>query len=135
MRDWNADYATVLQSSNLPTLAGRSHHLKLCFLYEVIQGQFDFLGTRVVRINLPLKLGNNSTFLLLRPVTCSSAHHLSCFSHAIYLWNSLHLQYIIVFSFEIKQHLNCHRLICRIQKITRSKYNWKTCYKINVFYF
>ena len=36
MRDWNADYATLLQSSNLPTLANRRCYLKLCFLYQVI---------------------------------------------------------------------------------------------------
>ena len=39
MRDWNTNYATLLQSSNLPTLASRRRYLKLCFLYQVIQGQ------------------------------------------------------------------------------------------------
>ena len=95
-RDWNADYATLLHSSNLPTLANRRHYLKLCFLYQVIQGQFNLPGAPVVRRNLPLKLKNNSTFLLLRPVTCSNAHQFSFFPHFIYLWNSLPLQYIVV---------------------------------------
>ena len=39
MRDWSGDYATLLQSSNLPPLASRRRYLKLCFLYQVIQGQ------------------------------------------------------------------------------------------------
>jgi len=34
MRNWNADYATLLQLSNLPTLASRRRYLKLCFLYQ-----------------------------------------------------------------------------------------------------
>ena len=89
MRDWNADYATLLQSSNLPTLASRRHYLKLCFLYQVIQGQFDIPGAPVVWRNLPLNLRNNSTFLLLRPVTHSNAHQFSFFPHTIDLWNSL----------------------------------------------
>ena len=38
MRDWSGDYATLLQSSNLPPLASRRRYLKLCFLYQVIQG-------------------------------------------------------------------------------------------------
>ena len=88
MRDWNTDYTTLLQSSNLPTLASRRHYLKLCFLYQVIQGQFDFPGAPVVR-NLPLNLRNNSTFLLLRPVTWSITHQFSCFPHTVDLWNSL----------------------------------------------
>ena len=88
MRDWNADYATLLQSSNLPTLASRRRYLKLCFLYQVIQGQFDFPGAPVVWRNLPLNLRNNSTFLLQRPVTYSNAHQFSFFPHTIDLWNS-----------------------------------------------
>ena len=89
MRDWNADYATLLQSSNLPTLASRRRYLKLCFLYQVIQGQFDFPGAPVVWRSLSLNLRNNSTFLLLRPVTHSNAHQFSFFPHTIDLWNSL----------------------------------------------
>ena len=65
-------YYILLQSSNLPTLASRRRYLKLCFLYQVIEGQFDFPGAPVVWRNLPLNLRNNSTFLLLRPVTHSS---------------------------------------------------------------
>ena len=54
MRDWKADYTMLLQFSNLPTLATRRRYLKLCFLYQVIQGQFDFHGAPVVMRNLPL---------------------------------------------------------------------------------
>ena len=36
MRDWNADYVTLLESCNLPTLASRRHYLKLWFLYQII---------------------------------------------------------------------------------------------------
>ena len=36
MRDWDADYATLLESCYLPTLASRRCYLKLCFLYQVI---------------------------------------------------------------------------------------------------
>ena len=89
MRDWNADYATLLQSCNLSTLASRRRYLKLCFLYRVIQGEFDFPGAPIARRNLSLNLRNNSAFLLLRPPTCSSAHQFSFFPHTIELWNSL----------------------------------------------
>ena len=40
MRDWNA---TLLQSSNLPTLASRSHYLKLCFLSKSLKGSLTSL--------------------------------------------------------------------------------------------
>jgi len=84
MRDWNADYATLLESCNLPTLASRRHYLKLCFLYQVIQGEFDFPGAPIVRRNLPLNLRtlplNLSAFLLLQPFVHSNAHQFSFFS-------------------------------------------------------
>ena len=79
MYDGLADY--TYQSSDLPTLATRRRYLKLCFLHQAIQGQFDFPGAPVVMRNVPLNL---SIFLLLRPVTCSNAHQISFFpSHLL----------------------------------------------------
>ena len=77
-----------LESCNLPTLASRMCYLKLCFLYQVIQGESDFPCAPIVRRNLLLNL-NNSAFLLLRPVDHSNAHQFSFFPRTIDFWNSL----------------------------------------------
>ena len=89
LRDWNAGYNSLLQSCNLPTLTHRRRHLKLCFLFQVIHGQFNFPGAPIFPRNLAHNLRISGPFLLQRPPFITSAHQFSFFPHAITHWNSL----------------------------------------------
>jgi len=63
MRDWNAGYATLLESYN----AHSSKQKALPKAVLPLHGEFNFPGAPIVRRNLPLNLRNNSAFLFLRP--------------------------------------------------------------------
>ena len=76
-KNWSSGYESLLQSCNLPTLASRRHYLKLCLLYQVINGHLNFPTAPVVPRNLSRSLRNTSTLALERPVTRTNAH----FSH------------------------------------------------------
>ena len=89
LRDWNAGYNSLLQSCNLPTLTHRRQHLKLCFLFQVIHGQFNFPGAPIFPRNLAHNLRISGPFLLQRPPFITSAHQFSFFPHTITHWNSL----------------------------------------------
>ena len=77
--------------ANCPTLASRRHYLKLCVLYQVVNGHLDFPMAPVVPWNLPRSLRNTRTLALERPVTRTNAYQSSFFPHTITLWNSLPL--------------------------------------------
>ena len=89
LRDWNAGYNSLLQSCNLPILTHRRRHLKLCFLFQVIHGQFNFPGAPIFPRNLAHNLQISGPFLLQRPPFITSVHQFSFFPHAITHWNSL----------------------------------------------
>ena len=84
LRDWNAGYNSLLQSCNLPTLTHRRHQLKLCFLFQVIHGQFNFPGAPIFPCNLAHNLWISGLFLLQRPPFITSAHQFSFFSTHYY---------------------------------------------------
>ena len=88
-KNWSSGYESLLQSCNLPTLASRRHYLKLCLLYQVVNGHLNFPTAPVVPRNLSRSLRNTSTLALERPVTRTNAHQSSFFPHTIALWNSL----------------------------------------------
>ena len=79
-KHWSSDYESLLQLCKLPTLASRRHYLKLCVLYQVVNGHLHFPMAPVVPRNLPRSLRNTSTLALERPVTCTNAYQ-SSFSH------------------------------------------------------
>ena len=86
-RNWNQEYDVLLNFYGIPTLAGRRKQLKLCSLFQMMNGQIPFPNTPPVRrpaLNL-----RNSYPHLVQPAVCSSAHQLSFFPHAISLWNQI----------------------------------------------
>ena len=68
-RNWSSDYESLLQLCNLPTLASRRHYLKLCLLYQVVNGHIHFPKAPVAPRNLSRSLRNTTTLALERPVT------------------------------------------------------------------
>ena len=88
-RNWSSDYESLLQLCNLPTLASRRHYLKLCLLYQVVNGHINFPMAPVAPRNLSRPLRNTRTLALERPVTQTNAYQSSFFPHTITLWNSL----------------------------------------------
>ena len=64
-KHWSSDYEFLLQLCKLPTLASRRHYLKLCVLYQVVNGHLDFPMAPVVPRNLPRSLRNTSSYTSL----------------------------------------------------------------------
>ena len=90
IKNWSSGYESLFQPCNLSTLASRRHSdLKLCLLYQIVNGQLNFHNTPIVPQNLSRSLRNTSTLALERPVTHTNAHQLSFFLHRIPLWNKL----------------------------------------------
>ena len=54
-KNWShsCDYTSLLRPCNLPTLESRRLYLKLCYLYQVINGNFVFPSAPLVRRTLP----------------------------------------------------------------------------------
>ena len=54
-KNWShsCDYTSLLRLCNLPTLESRRLYLKLCYLYQVINGNFVFPSAPLVRRTLP----------------------------------------------------------------------------------
>ena len=57
-KNWSSGYESLLQSCNLPTLASRRHYLKLCLLYQAVNGHLNFPTAPVVPRNLSRSLRN-----------------------------------------------------------------------------
>ena len=64
-KHWSSDYESLLQLCKLPTFASRRHYLKLCVLYQVVNGHLDFPMAPVVPRNLPGSLRNTSSYTSL----------------------------------------------------------------------
>ena len=77
----------------------------------------DFPGAPVVWRNLPLNLRNNSTFLLLRPVTYSNAHQFSFFPHSID-FPQYPLQYMVVTLYTPLNVLYCNSIMYNVSIYT-----------------
>ena len=85
-KKWNLEYNILLDSCDIPSLAVRRQHLKLCFLFQLINGHIIFPDAPLVLRPL-LNLRNSSPHLLMQPAVHSSAHQFSFFPHTISLWN------------------------------------------------
>ena len=72
--------------------ASRRHYLKLCLLYQIVNGNLNSPMAPIVPRNLSRSLRNTCTLDLERPVTRTNAHWSSFSPHTIALWNAyLHL--------------------------------------------
>ena len=78
----------LLNSNGIPTLAGRRKQLKLCSLFQMMNGQISFPSAPHVR-RPALNLRNSNPHHLVQPAVHSNAHQFSFFPHAISLWNQL----------------------------------------------
>jgi len=87
-RNWNLDYDSLLGACDIQTLQTRRHNLKLCFLFQVVNGHLSFPNAPLVS-RPTLHLRNSNPHLLVQPVVHSKAHQFSFFPHSISLWNQL----------------------------------------------
>ena len=71
---------------DIQTLQTRRHNLKLCFLFQVVNGCLPFPNAPLVS-RPTLRLRNSNPHL--QPVVHSKAHQFSFFPHSISLWNQL----------------------------------------------
>ena len=90
LKNWDAEYGALLQLTSLPDLGYRRRYLKLCFLYQVIHGQFSFPNAPLEWRNLPVhSLRSFSDHLLHTPLSHTNAYQFSFFPHTSSLWNPL----------------------------------------------
>ena len=79
-KNWNQEYDVLLNSYGIPTLAGRRKQLKLCSLFQMMNGEISFHNTPPVR-RPALNLRNSNPHLLVQPAVatlkCTSVFLLS----------------------------------------------------------
>ena len=73
-KNWKADYETLIKICNIPTLVKRRHLLKLCILYQIINGHLLPSSAPIVRRTHQRDLRNSASLLLQRPVVHTNTH-------------------------------------------------------------
>ena len=67
-KNWKADYETLIKSCNIPTLAEQRNLLKLCILYQLMNGHVLLPAAPIERRLQRRNLRNSASLLLQRPV-------------------------------------------------------------------
>ena len=80
-RNWNLDYDSLLGACDIQILQTRGHNLKLCFLFQFLNGYLSFPNAPLVS-RPTLHLRNSNPHLLVQPVVHSKAHQFSFFPHS-----------------------------------------------------
>lgn len=88
-KDWKAGYDHLVSTCNLPTLQQRRRLLKLCALYQMINGHLVLPDAPIQIRSINRELRNTSQYWLQQPPARTNAHLFSFFPHAIALWNEL----------------------------------------------
>ena len=90
-RAWSTDYEQLLMLSDLPPLAVRRKYLKLCYLFQVLNGHFSFPNPPISRVTADTRLrSTTSNRLLLKSIFAkTTAYQSSFFPSVISLWNRL----------------------------------------------
>ena len=87
-RAWKEDYDILLQRSGLQSLSDRRKYLKLCYLFQVMNGHFSCPITPENR-DFNRRLRGINPYHLCQPFARTSSYKFSFFPHTISLWNSL----------------------------------------------
>ena len=89
-KNWShSNYSSLLEQCNLPTLETRRLYLRLCYLYQIINGSFTFPNAALVRRALPPGLRNAGSIQFVRPFCNKNAYRFSYFLHTIAKWKAL----------------------------------------------
>ena len=86
---WDEEYDNLLSRANLQPLAKRRKFLKVCYLYQIINGTSNFPNSPIVRRNMDPRLRSSESQQLCQPFARTNAYHHSFFPHTISIWNSL----------------------------------------------
>jgi len=87
-KSWGDSYETLLLRSGLQQLSERRSYLRLCYLFQIINGNFVFPNPPIARRQLEHNL-RNVTHHLMQPFARTSAYQYSFFPNTISDWNSL----------------------------------------------
>ena len=87
-KSWGDSYETLLLRSGLQQLSERRSYLRLCYLFQIINGNFVFPNPPIVRRQLEHNL-RNVTHHFMQPFARTSAYQYSFFPKTISDWNSL----------------------------------------------
>ena len=86
---WDEQYDNLLSRANLQPLAKRRKFLKVCYLYQVMNGTSSFPNAPIERCNMDPRLRNSESQQLCQPFARTNAYQHSFFPHVITIWNSL----------------------------------------------
>ncbi len=89
-KQWDLGYQALLDISQLPSLANRRTHFKLCTLFKIVNGLLDFPPN--VIIPTACRSRNNSPQSLLCPYAHTTAFQRSFVPSSINLWNNLPIE-------------------------------------------
>ena len=79
-KNWaHNNYSSLLEQCKLPSLETRRLYLKLCYLYQVVNGYFIFPNAPLVRRSLPPGLRNANSTQFVRPSCSINAYHFFSF--------------------------------------------------------
>ena len=90
-KNWNLEYQQLLVASKLQSLAVRRKYLKLCYLFQVLNGTFRFPDLPTSRSPIDSRLRSaDPAQLHLQPIFARTrSYQQSFFPKTITLWNSI----------------------------------------------
>ena len=88
-KSWSESYSNLLHLSRLPSLKTRRTFLKLCYLYQVISGNFFFPNAPIAFRNTDNRLRSHNNQLICLPRTKTNAFKFLFFPNVASIWNSL----------------------------------------------
>ena len=91
LKQWHSTYGNLIDQAGIPSLAVRHKLLKLCQLYNILNGHVEFhnLPTSSTPTLFVNHIPSVHPLSLSKPFSHSNFHFSSSFPSAISLWNTL----------------------------------------------
>ena len=86
---WDEEYDNLLSRANLQTLAKRRKFLKVCYLYQIMNGTSNFPNAPIERRNMDPRLRNSESKQLCQLFARTNAYHHSFFPHTISIYGTV----------------------------------------------
>ena len=97
LKEWHVNYEVLIETASIPTLEKRRQYLKLCQLYNIINGLSSFESLPATRASLceySLRTRSVTVRSLAQPFARTQLYYYSFLPSAARLWNSLSLEVV-----------------------------------------